>query len=308
PGELPRVAVIANPTKVDDGEGRRAWLKRASAEAGFGPPLWLETTVDDPGTGQAREAGRSGAAAVFVYGGDGTVRAVATGLSGTDVPIALIPAGTGNLLARNLNIPVIFPDAAATIGFTGRVRHIDVGRAEVDVSGADVAPRRETFLVMAGLGFDAEVMASVEPKLKRTFGWWAYVVAGARLVRGRQTKVALYLDGRPPMHRRIRSVVVGNCGELTGGIRLLPDAQVDDGWLDVVAVSPRNVVGWAAVTASVLSGSRRGHPLVERYRCRRVEIRAEKPLHMQLDGDPAGRARVLRVDIDRLALSVKVRD
>lgn len=304
PTDRPWVAVIANPIKVDDHEGRAAWLKRVSAEHGHAPPLWLETTEDDPGSGQARAALRRGADTVFAYGGDGTVRAVASELAGSRVPLALLPAGTGNLLARNLDVPVNDLDEALALGFTGPTHRIDVGRAEVDVSGEDEAPHRETFLVMAGLGFDAEVMASVEPRLKQRVGWWAYVVAGTRLVRGRQTKVVLRLDDAPPLHRRVRSVIVGNCGELTGGIRLLPDARVDDGWLDVVAVSPRGVVGWAAVTASVLSGTRRGHPLVERFRCRRVEVRAEKPLHIQLDGDPAGQARVLRARLEPLALAV----
>jgi diacylglycerol kinase family enzyme len=209
------------------------------------------------------------------------------------------------LLARNLQIPVGHQEKAITLGFSGHERRIDVGRAEVDRSGEDEVPLRETFLVMAGLGFDAEIMASVGPELKKKVGRWAYVVAGARLIRGTQTKVTLYLDDEPPVRRRVRTVVVGNCGSLTGGIQLLPDARPDDGWLDVVAISPRGVVGWAAVTASVMSRMRRGHPLVERFRCRRVEIRAETPLHMQLDGDPAGQARVLRASVDPGALLVR---
>jgi len=99
---------------------------------------------------------------------------------------------------------------------------------------------------------------------------------------------------------------VGNCGELTGGLRLLPDAEVDDGWLDVVIVSAGGVVGWAAVTAAVLTGSRRGHPVLEHLRCREVEVRAADPLQVQLDGDPAGEARVLRARVDPLALVVRV--
>ncbi len=303
--DLPWVAVIANPTKVDDVEGRKAWIKRVGAEHGLAPPLWLHTTAEDPGPGQARAALAAGAHAVLAYGGDGTVRAVAAELAGTDVPLGLLPAGTGNLLARNLGLPLGDLDAALDTALGGGERRIDVGRAELDVSGEDEPPRREAFLVMAGLGFDAEVMASVEPRLKRRVGWWAYVVTGARLIRGQQTRVTLVLDDGPVLHRRIRTVIVGNCGELTGGIRLFPDALVDDGWLDVVVVSPRGVVGWAAVTAAVLSGSRRGHPVVEQHRCRRVEIRAEKPLQTQIDGDPAGEARVLRARVDPLSLVVR---
>jgi diacylglycerol kinase family enzyme len=100
-------------------------------------------------------------------------------------------------------------------------------------------------------------------------------------------------------------VIVGNCGELTGGVRLMPDAQVDDGWLDVVVVAPRGVAGWAAVTGTVLMRSRLGHPVVEHFRCRRIEVRAEQPLHVQLDGDPVGEARVLGTRVDPSALVIR---
>lgn len=304
--DKPWVAVIANPTKVDDVAARQSWIHRTGQLYGLASPVWLETTPEDPGCGQARTAVDIGAEAVLAYGGDGTVRAVATGLANRGVPLGLLPAGTGNLLARNLAIPYGDLDTALQIALGGKDRPLDVGRAQLDVSGEDQQPREETFLVMAGLGFDAEVMASVEPRLKERVGWWAYVVAGSRLLRGRQTKVTIRMDDRPSLSRRVRSVIVGNCGELTAGVRLLPDARPDDGLLDVVVVAPRGVVGWAAVTAAVLSGSRRGHPVVERFQCRDVEIRAEKPLRAQLDGDPAGEARVLRARVDPMALSVRV--
>jgi diacylglycerol kinase (ATP) len=302
----PFAAVVANPTKVDDADVRLDWVRQASEDLGWAPPLWLETTREDIGAGQARAAVEAGAAVVLAYGGDGTVRAVASALTGTGVPLGLLPAGTGNLLARNLGIGVTDLAEALRTGLSWSERKVDVGVVEFDLSGEDHTPRRETFLVMAGLGFDAEVMASVEPRLKERVGWLAYVVAGLRLMHGRRTKVTLRIDDRPPVTRRMRSVIVGNCGELTGGVRLLPDAQVDDGWLDVVVVSAGGVVGWAAVIGAVLTRSRRGHPVVEHFRCREIEIRAEAPNQVQLDGDPAGEARVLRARLEPLALSVRV--
>jgi diacylglycerol kinase (ATP) len=304
--ERPWVAVVANPTKVDSVAARQAWVAQASARHGLGTPVWLETTIEDPGLGQADTAVEIGAQAVLAYGGDGTVRSVASRLAGSGVPLGLLPTGTGNLLARNLGVPVNDLDTALTVALTGTDHKVDVGRVAFSVPEEDVPPRREAFLVMAGLGFDAEVMASVEPKLKERVGWMAYVVAGVRLLRGQQTKIAIEMDGEPIIHRRVRSVIVGNCGELTAGVRLLPDARPDDGWLDVVTVAPRGVVGWAAVVAAILSGSRRGHPLVERFRCRQVEIRAEKPLPAQIDGDPYGKAQTMSVGLDPLGLVVRV--
>jgi diacylglycerol kinase (ATP) len=303
--EPPWAVVVANPTKFADMDGEIEWLEERSVELGWARPVWLETTVDDPGAGQARVALRAGAHAVLAYGGDGTVRAVASALTGTGVPLGLLPAGTGNLLARNLAVPFTDLDAALSVALGGVERKIDVGRAQVDVSGEDQPPREETFLVMAGLGFDAEVMATVGHRLKQRVGWWAYVVAGARRLRGRQTKVLLRLDDGEVLRRRLRSVIVGNCGELTGGVRLMPEARFDDGRLDVVVVAPRGVVGWMGVTAAVLTRRHWGHPVVEHFTCRRVEVTAEKPLHVQLDGDPAGMARVLRAEVLPAALVVR---
>jgi diacylglycerol kinase family enzyme len=301
----PWAAVVANPTKVTDVDTELTWLEDRSLALGWAAPVWLETTVEDPGGGQARTAVAAGASAVLAYGGDGTVRAVAAEVAGTGVPLGLLPAGTGNLLARNLSVPLLDLDAALLVALSGRDRAIDVGRVVVDVSGEDQAPRQDTFMVMAGLGFDAEVMARVEPRLKARVGWWAYVVTGLRNLRGRRTKVVLRMDGQAPVHRRVRSVIVGNCGELTGGVRLMPQAEVDDGWLDVVLVAPGGVAGWATVTGAVLTRSRFGHPVVEHFRCQEIEVRAEKPLQVQVDGDPIGEARLLQARVDPHALVVR---
>jgi diacylglycerol kinase (ATP) len=302
--DLPRAAIVVNPTKLN-GTDAPAWIGRASSALGWGPPIWLETSVADPGGGQAREALARGADTVIAFGGDGTARTVAAELADTGVPLGLIPRGTGNLLARNLSLPLTDPEAALRVALTGSTRPIDLGDVELDLSGEDQEPRRDAFLVMAGIGFDAEVMAAVRPKLKQRVGWWAYVVAGARNMRGRRTRVHLVLDEQTAISRRVRSVIVGNCGLLTGGLALMPDAELDDGVLDIVVVAPRGVVGWAGVTASVLTRRTIGHPVVEHFRCRRAEIRAERPLAVQLDGDPVGEARTMRVAVRPLALLVR---
>ncbi|MDQ1293313.1 MAG: kinase [Actinomycetota bacterium] len=303
--ERRKAAFVINPIKIDSERRRRAWATEACRQVGLSEPLWLRTTPEDPGSGQTRQALDRGAGVILAFGGDGTVRSVASELASTGIPLGILPAGTGNLFARNLGVSVSDLDDALQVAFGGTERTVDIGRAEIDVTGRDSAPRQESFLVMAGLGFDAEVMAEVEPRLKQKVGWWAYVVAGMRLLHGRRTKVAIRRDDGPPLVRRIRSVVIGNCGELTGGIQLMPEARLDDGWLDVVVVSPRGVAGWAAVAAAVLTRSRRHHTIVDHFRCRKIEIRAERPLHVQMDGDPSGTAKVLRVHVDPSALTVR---
>ena len=222
----PLPAVVVNPTKVADMDGERAWLSRRCTDLGFRRPLWFETVPDDPGKGAAREAVREGATTVVAYGGDGTVRSVAAGLRSTETVLGIIPMGTGNLLARNLGLPLSDQEKAVDVALGQTERRIDVGIIEIDVSGEDHDPQCETFLVMAGLGFDAEVMANVQPALKKKVGWWAYVVAGARRLHGRTTAVTIQLDDDEPRRMRVRSVIIGNCGELTGGLVLLPDARM----------------------------------------------------------------------------------
>ncbi len=302
-GLPPQAAVVVHGGKIDDHDARRRQIEVLSGRLGWRTPVWLETTAEDPGRGQTRAGLAGGAAVVIAFGGDGTARIVAEVLARTGVPMGLLPAGTGNLLARNLGIPPNRLESSLHIALTGRDRTIDVGHVELG-STADGELTREAFLVMAGLGFDAEVMAGTDPHLKEKLGWVAYVVAGAKRLRGRRTSVTMQVDEGPVQQRKIRAVVIGNLGMLQGGIQLMPGAEPDDGWLDVVVVSPRSILGWLSVTGAVLT--RRGHATVEHFRCRTIEVRAERALHAQLDGDSAGKAKVLRATVDPLALTIRV--
>ncbi|HYN17750.1 MAG TPA: diacylglycerol kinase family protein, partial [Actinomycetes bacterium] len=169
----PAVVVVVNPTKVAPHDLRRDRVDRQAQALGWHRPTWRDTTVDDAGGGPAAAALADQADTVVAYGGDGTVRAVAGPLCHTGIPLGLLPAGTGNLLARNLGLSLnggsAGLDRAVTTALTGATRAVDVARAAIDVSGEDERPRQETFLVMAGLGFDAQVMAAVadQPRLKR---------------------------------------------------------------------------------------------------------------------------------------------
>ena len=301
-GRAPRAAVVVHAVKVDDRDARRRQIESLSAALGWGDPIWLAPTADDPGRAQARSARGRAPAAELAFGGDGPARMVAEGLSGSGVPMGLLPAGTGNLLARNLGIPPNRLESSLRIALTGHDRPVDVCWAGFRPDGT----AREAFLVMAGLGFDAEMMAGADAALKSRIGWGAYVVSGMRRLRGRRTPVTIRVDDGPPQRLRVRAVVVGNCGMLQAGIRLMPDAVPDDGWLDVVVLSPRSIFGWLALARAVLT--RRSHPTVTHLRCRSLEVQAERPLAAQLDGDPAGESAYLRVTLDHHALVVRVPD
>lgn len=307
------LAFVANPSKA--GVGALATTVRAFCEhQGLPEPLWYETTVEDPGTGQARQAVEAGADVVVAAGGDGTVRAVAEALVGTRTPMGLLPMGTGNLLARNLEISVTSLQDALDVIARGRTREIDVGWARVaefaEPGGSD---REHLFLVIAGLGFDAAMVADADATLKKKVGWLAYFVAGLTHLHARRMRARIWLDDTPPVDARLRSFIIGNCGLLPGGITLLPDAVVDDGILDVAAIDTRGgVVGWAQLTLEVVMqgfGMRTELPeklgRIDHTKARRARIRVAGGEQAQVDGDPLGSAVELETWVQPAALRVR---
>ncbi len=303
---LKRAGIIVNPTKFTDLDAVRARVTTTCLAQGWGEPIWLETTIADPGTGQARQAVEEGAAVVCPLGGDGTVRAVATALLGTETPLGPLPGGTGNLLARNLDLPFDSIEKALVVALTGQNVRIDVGRLSVDPSGQHAVPDEHIFLVMAGVGLDAAIMAGAPERLKARVGSAAYVVSGFQNFLGPQFKVRMKVDGEGEFSRRTRTVVVGNCGKLFGGLVLMPGARLDDGVLDSVVLSPRGVVGWSAVAGHVVTRQRRGHPLIDRHAGQEIRIDVDQPQEVQLDGDTVGTARSMTARVDHLALVVRV--
>lgn len=331
--EAPRegrlVAFVANPSKPDV-PALRAAVYKAASERYLPEPVWLETTVEDPGVGQAREAVAMGADIVIAVGGDGTVRAVAEALAGTGVPMGLMPLGTGNLLARNLDIPLNDPIAAMGVAIDGEDKPIDVGwlkvlryESQMDDDIAEAAddmpadtdrPRDHVFLVIAGLGFDAQMVADADEDLKAKVGWMAYFVAGARHLNGRRLRLRVRMDDKPAETVRVRSMLIGNCGKLPGGITLLPDAVIDDGELDIALIDTRGgIAGWAQLFGEVALqgiGARNDLPgkigRIDHTRAKRVHLAAGVPEPVQVDGDIVGRATEVEARVDRKALVVRV--
>lgn len=301
----PWCAIVINPTKAPPGRDDLERLITAETEkVGWAPPRIWETTVDDPGITQAQEAVDAGAAIVVAAGGDGTTRAVAGVLAGTGVALGLLPMGTGNLLARNLGIPLNDADAAVDVIMNGRERTMDLCRATV--TGPDGGRKEEPSVVVLGMGFDAEVMAQVDDGLKRRIGWGAYVASGLGRLVGQRHPVRIWLDDEPPRITRVRSVLVATAGTLTGGVTLLPEAQLDDGLADVVTVTPRTLAGWAQIIWWAVRGARGSNPLMQQRQVRKVRIDARWPMPAQIDGDAISDAVRLDVTVEPGALVVKV--
>lgn len=311
---MPRseITVVVNPTKVDLDDVRET-LNEVARSAGLPEPTFVETTEDDPGFGQTRAAVENGATLVCALGGDGTVRAVAQELVGTGVPLGLLPGGTGNLLARNVGGHVDPMEDAARVAFTGRDRTIDVGWLVLDPTDEQLeglpaeADNVHCFTVMAGVGFDAQMMADAPEGVKGKVGWAAYVASGGKHLTDPPFSLDLVVDGEPTAATKARTVVVGNCGELTGGMVLLPDALLDDGRLDVATVSPESLTQWVGVAARVLANRDDG-PALERTSGCDVTLSVDPPQLCEVDGDVLTEASSIRFVLQPDALVVRVTD
>jgi YegS/Rv2252/BmrU family lipid kinase len=277
-------AVLANPARVSNLASVRRSILRVLADEGWPEPTWLQTTREDAGESQARRAVADGASVLFVCGGDGTVMAAAAALAGSDTAMAVIPSGTGNVLALNLGLPTDVPSAVRLATRGGR-RRIDLG--EVD---------GRLFTVAAGIGLDALILADAPHLVKHRVGWLAYAAAALRHLGEPQFATEVSLDGGEPIARHVRSVLVANVGRLPGGITLLPSAVPDDGLLDVALIAPRRLLDWARLLRSLLGRHPKGGRL-ETFRARQVEITTDSSQPREIDGDslPPGLALAVRV-------------
>jgi YegS/Rv2252/BmrU family lipid kinase len=289
-----RVAVVFNPAT---GGGEAADRKRDTMEALEGAGLevlWLETTKEDPGQGQTAKAVAEGVELVMAQGGDGTVMACVTGLAGTEVPLAVLPGGTGNLLATNFDIPSELDEAVEVA--------LDGDRVRLDVAAMD----DDRFVVMGGIGFDAAMLRDADPELKEHLGAVAYVLSGVKHLRRRPTRFRLRLDDRPPIDRTGQGVLIGNLGRLQGGLPVMPDARPDDGQLDVAVLKTRTLLDWLGLAARVLLRRRREDPQLELFQARRIEIDCDRPQPVERDGDPVGSRDHLLVEVVPKALTLCV--
>lgn len=334
-----RPYVIYNPVKVNRLHRLRKLVTIAAAESGMEEPQFIETTVEDPGTGQAVQAVAEGATLVIAAGGDGTVRAVAAGLAYTKVPMAIIPAGTGNLMARNLSIPPDDLQEAVDIAFFGYNFESDLAWLRVDKVGEESsippeggllpAEHREliastgnrvpaddeyAFLVIAGQGWDAQLMASTNSQLKSAVGWGAYVVAGAQALRAPKLSLRVFLDEHDRFRVTGRSILFANCSSLMAGVVLVPDAELDDGKLDITVLDTKvGIFGWmdlftkiaaqgVGIHRDALPGTT-GNLSVRTARKAVTESLSPHPI--QVDGDAIGTARRIEVRTDQHALVIR---
>jgi diacylglycerol kinase family enzyme len=318
--QAPQIAaVIYNPIKVDLDTLRGA-VAREAAAAGWGETLWFETSVEDVGQDVTKKALEQNVDLIIAAGGDGTVRAVAEAVRGHDTPVALLPSGTGNLLARNLKLTLDDTPNSVRAAFTGTDRNIDLG--VIDIERDDRTRDRHVFVVMAGMGIDAKMIKNTDEDLKAKAGWAAYIGAIAKSLRDPdELHLRFQLDGGKRKRATIHTLILGNCGSLPANILLMPDAVVDDGLFDLMMMRPGGVLGWIRVWIKVawtngvvrrtkagkaLAGERRNDGDLHYETGTRFIARLSRPEEIELDGDGFGKATAFNAWIEPGALSVRV--
>ena len=282
-------AVVSNPSSgsaAEEGELRAAFAAITDAT------VWLPTTEDDPGTGQAQAAVDNGASTVVACGGDGTVRAVMESVAGTTSALGIVPLGTGNLLAANLGLETGL--AGVPVAVAGVATVIDIGT----ING-------ERFAVMAGIGFDALMIRDANATLKRRIGTAAYVLSAARNLRTRVFIATVHADEQTWTGRTVM-VLVGNYGVVSGGLEVFPNASPTDGLLDVAALSAKGIRQWSSVVWRLLRGRRQRPELVHRLQGRRISIAVDRPMPYELDGEIRPATQELTISVEPLGLQVRV--
>jgi len=309
-------AVVYNPIKVDL-DAIKAVMSTEQKAAGWGETLWFATTEENPGQGATEKALAEGASMIIVAGGDGTVRAVAEAVEDQDVVLALLPSGTGNLLARNLDLPLDDLEASIHSAFTGEDRKID--RGIIEIRRADSGTDKHAYVVMAGFGLDANMLAKTDDELKAKIGWLAYLKALSLALRDTDLLHLRYtLDSGSVRSVRAHTVIVGNCGQLQGNVRILPDAAVDDGHFDVALLRPETLFTWVQTLAKmawengILRHTRVGRSLrtdvnaLTYLKGKKFTVKLSRAEKIELDGDEFGETVAIRTWIEPGALTIRM--
>jgi diacylglycerol kinase (ATP) len=286
------VAVVAHARKtLGGGLGE---LRAVLASEGVTDPIWLEVKKSRKAPARVRRALDQGAELIFVWGGDGTVQRCIDAVAEKDVALAILPAGTANLLATNLGIPSCIT-GAVKVGLQGDRRPLDTGT----VNG-------EHFAVLAGAGFDARMIGDANRKMKDRLGRMAYIYTGARNMAARPVKATVEVDGERFVKDRVSCVLAGNVGRVLGGIEAFPDARPDDGLLELGVVTARNPVEWARTLGRVAFGRAESSPFVEVTRGKQAKIKFSKQVPYELDGGARPPARKLCIEVHPAAVRVCV--
>ena len=290
------IAVVAHQRKTLGGGLDE--LRRRLTDADIDELLWFEVPKSRKAPKQVRKAVEAKVDLLVVWGGDGIVQrsldVLAREKGGAKIPLAIMPAGTGNLLASNLGVPTDL-ERAVDIALHGERRHIDLGKLD-----------GEYFGVMAGVGFDGAMISDADRKMKDRLGKLAYVWAGVRHVNGEAARAEITIDGTKWFDDEASCVLIGNVSKITGGIRAFDDAKPDDGWLDVGVATAQGAVQWARALGTMAVGRSDRSPFVRTTRARKIEVKLESKMEYELDGGARTKTRSFSAKVVPAAVQVCV--
>jgi len=304
------LAVIFNPDKISAARLERLVKKHADE-----PFDLVETDRETGGQQAASAAVSAGAIRILVAGGDGTLRNVVQATEGLGIAIGIIPIGTGNILARNLKLP-LGVEQAIKKALRGSAYEIDLGLARaIDTAGTH---QSYLFTGIAGVGMDARLLQNTSKDRKKQIGWIAYIGGGIKSLPLKFERFDISFDGK---ERTLKSysLLVGNAGWLPGAISMMPDASLDDGKLDVAAIGPRRIWNWVDFLSRITWQNKVVRPLalgrkwmdqtanvktIENLSSARIRIRPHNPASMQLDGDGIG--EIVEVDFSLKPKALRV--
>ena len=287
---MTKVAVVAHAGKSFG--GGLTELRRELERQGVTDPMWIEVPKSRFAPKQVKRALKDGAELLFVWGGDGTVQRSVDAMAGSKTPLAILPAGTANLLATNLGIPQDIERAVA-IGFRGERRLLDVGRFN-----------GERFAVMAGAGFDAAMIEQADGKLKDRLGRVAYVWTGSQNLRAKPFKAKIDVDGVPWYAGDASCILFGNVGHLFGGVEVFQDARPDDGRLEVGVVNAEGITDWMRTIARTAVGHPERSPLVQTTSAEKIKVKLNRKVLYEVDGGDRQKVKSFTVKVQPAAITI----
>jgi diacylglycerol kinase (ATP) len=289
---MTRVAVIAHAGKTFG--GGLLELRRELERQGVDDPFWREVPKSKEAPREAKRALADGAELIFVWGGDGMVQRCIDVVAGSDAAIAIIPAGTANLFATNLQIPQDI-EQCVTIGLHGDRRKLDVGRFN-----------GERFGVMAGAGFDASMIRGADGGLKDRFGRLAYVWTGSKSLRAKPFNAKIAIDGTSWYSGAASCILVGNVGHLFGGIEVFEDARPDDGRLEIGVVKADGIIDWVRTMSRTAVGHADTSPLVSVTSAKKIEVKLDRKVLYEVDGGDRVKVKSFKIKVEPKAVTVCV--
>jgi YegS/Rv2252/BmrU family lipid kinase len=283
------VAVIAHKGKSLD--GGLPELRKALAARGVTDPQWLEVEKSREAPEQVKLALKNGADLIFAWGGDGMVQRCVDALAKSKASLAIVPAGTANLLAKNLGIPHHI-QAAVDVGLNGEHRKFDVGH----MNG-------ERWAVMAGLGFDANVIRAADKHMKHVLGRAAYVWAAAKNLRMDPFEARVEVDGKKFYKGPATLILFGNVGRAFAGLEIFEDAKADDGLLEVGVADAEGIMQWGKTIARKHVAN---SPFVHMTKARSVEVKLQRKIRYEVDGSERTKEKEFAVEVEPAGISIRV--